>query len=610
MKIFKILSLSSFFLGFSLCTFSQVRPDTLLFTKLLDKSKRFGTEKPDSAIFYGNKALDYSQKSNLKKQQSHAYQQLGRLYESREDYTKATENFLKAIKIDEELGNKNRIADLNDEMGIIYYIWEKFEKSMAYFQAALPIYLQQRDSLNIAKIYGHIGLLHGSREYCENRTVKQKRVDYNTAIAFQLKSLGICQRNNFPDGISKACINLASVYNRLEKPEIALQYELRVLNYYSQKKDSAGINDINYSLGETYRRLKQFDRSLKCLHSVVNYSLKHNQTGGIQFVYGVLAQVYDDARDYKSSLRYYIKYMTLRDSIYNNEKSVQTFELETRYQNEKKEKAILALTLEKEKKQMLQYSLMLLLLIVVLSALLIIYRIRSKSVIAGQKNKINEQKIAELEKEKQLVALNAVLHGEETERSRMARDLHDGLGGLLSGVKLTLFNMKGNVVLSPESVELYDRVLGMLDFSIQELRRVAHNMMPEALVKFGLKDALRDFCDSIKNNQVQVKFLHYGVNLRFDTKIEISLYRIAQELINNALKHSGAADLIIQLIQDESRINLSVQDNGKGFDTSVLLTSKGAGIANIKSRVESLNGMFDLYSEPDKGTEVIVEFKL
>ncbi len=163
-------------------------------------------------------------------------------------------------------------------------------------------------------------------------------------------------------------------------------------------------------------------------------------------------------------------------------------------------------------------------------------------------------------------------------------------------------------MLSSESVTLYNKALSMLDSSIQELRRVAHNMMPENLMKFGLKDALGDFCHSLENKQMHINYQHFGTQNRFDHKIEISLYRIAQELINNALKHSQATELIVQLIQENSRVNLTVQDNGKGLDTAVLKTAKGAGMANIRSRVESLKGKFDIASEPDKGTEISVEF--
>jgi len=156
---------------------------------------------------------------------------------------------------------------------------------------------------------------------------------------------------------------------------------------------------------------------------------------------------------------------------------------------------------------------------------------------------------------------------------------------------------------------LFDHALRILDTSMKELRRVAHNMMPEALAKFGLKDALRDFCFELGNNkEIDIKFQFYGDERRLDQNYEISLYRIAQELINNSLKHANPTEILLQVIQEEHRIHLTVQDNGIGFDPEALNASDGTGLANIKSRAESLKGKVDMISIPGEGTEVNVEF--
>jgi signal transduction histidine kinase len=171
--------------------------------------------------------------------------------------------------------------------------------------------------------------------------------------------------------------------------------------------------------------------------------------------------------------------------------------------------------------------------------------------------------------------------------------------------------MRGNFILVPDTIEQFNSALGLLDTSIRELRRVAHNMMPEALVKFGLRDALSDFCNSIDNSKkVILKFQSFGTEKRIDSNIEINVYRIAQELINNAIKHSAATEMLVQLVQEENRVHLTVQDNGKGFNTEILKTSKGSGFSNIQSRLESLNGVLNVYSKTDEGTEISVEFTL
>jgi signal transduction histidine kinase len=222
----------------------------------------------------------------------------------------------------------------------------------------------------------------------------------------------------------------------------------------------------------------------------------------------------------------------------------------------------------------------------------------------NQKKRFAEQQVAQLEQQQQLIATRAVLDGETTERARLARDLHDGLGGMLSAVKFNLHDMKQGTTLEPDDVARFDKAMGMLDESINELRRVAHNMMPESLSRYGLKTALDDFCSSVSN----VHFHYFGSEIRLDRSLEIVLYRTILELVNNAIKHSGAENIHVQIIQEPDRIALNVQDDGKGFDTH--LETGGTGLKNIRNRVESFNGSFEVYSKPGTGTEITAEFEL
>lgn len=224
---------------------------------------------------------------------------------------------------------------------------------------------------------------------------------------------------------------------------------------------------------------------------------------------------------------------------------------------------------------------------------------------------MQEQKIRELETEKQLMATQSLLKGQEEERSRIAKDLHDGLGGLLSGVKLQLGAMKGNLILSEQDGLTFNRVLNNLEESIGEMRRVAHNMMPETLLKFGLPQALEDYCEGLSRQQpfsIQCDFR--GLEERMEHSTELVLYRIVQELINNAVKHSGASSILVQIIRhDKEQLNLTVEDNGTGFDTNQEYTNS-AGLRNIVSRVKYLNGKIDIQSESGKGTSVYIECEI
>jgi len=234
--------------------------------------------------------------------------------------------------------------------------------------------------------------------------------------------------------------------------------------------------------------------------------------------------------------------------------------------------------------------------------------IKSEQKVSRQQQEIQKQRISELEKDKQLLTVDAMLKGQEEERSRIAKDLHDGLGGMLSGVKFSFINMKENMILPAENLPAFDRSIAMLDNTIAELRKVAHNLMPETLVRFGLEEALKDFCNSIQSSTgIQVIYQQLGEDRKMNARAEITIYRIIQELVNNILKYAEATQIIVQLTRDDIKTSITVEDNGKGFDTTILDQKRGAGFSNIKYRVNYFKGTLDINSQPGKGTSVNVE---
>ena len=192
----------------------------------------------------------------------------------------------------------------------------------------------------------------------------------------------------------------------------------------------------------------------------------------------------------------------------------------------------------------------------------------------------------------------------ETERSRLAKDLHDGLGGLLSGIKLTLNSVADKV---PEkNTALFTRAGNQLDTAIREMRRVAHNMMPEALLKFGLGEAIQDYCDGInESNLVKMKYTQIGSLQMLDQSTEIVLYRIIQELTNNALKHAAAKNIFIQITTHAQGLSITVEDDGKGFDAKP--GESGSGLKNVAARVAYIKGSLDIKTDKGNGSSITVE---
>lgn len=169
-----------------------------------------------------------------------------------------------------------------------------------------------------------------------------------------------------------------------------------------------------------------------------------------------------------------------------------------------------------------------------------------------------------------------------------------------------------NYIITPDNQQAFERGIDMLNKSINEMRRVAHNMMPEALVRFGLDVALRDFCNEI-NQSGAITVDYHSVNFQdtqLDQTISITIYRIIQELINNVIKHAGATSAIVQLVKTGEKLTFKVEDNGKGFDTYGLTSNKGSGWINIKNRIDCLKGTIDIASRKDEGTFVRIELNV
>lgn len=586
------------------------KPDTLTIKNLLEKAKHHLSQNSDSAFYFSNEALKLSNKFSFDKFISLSKESLANYYMMKEDFGKATQYLLEALKIEESRKDEFRIGELNCLLGDVYSIMERFPKSMNYYLNSLHISENKKDTLRIASTLTRIGNLYFSKEFCEKRDSMQKREDYSIAIEYYKKSAALYQRLNHEEGLIHSYVNIGLAYGKLLDRTKALHFLYMALDYFKKNNDTASIAEVYYALGLTHNRLKEYQTSIDCYSKTIELYKQLNITSGIQYLYESIAYSYRLGGEYKNAYDYYMKYMILRDSIYNSEKSKQVFELETRYQTEKKEKEILTLAIEKKKRGLYIYILISAFTILALTSLFLFRYMANKRTIAEQSNRIKEQEIEQLKKHQQLIATQSVLAGEELERQRLARDLHDGLGGLLSGLKFKLNDMKGDVVLTDESVKQFDRTLGLLDNSIQELRRVAHNLMPEALIKFGLKDAISDFCSGFTNNDVQLKYRFIGENKRLDQSLEIVIYRIIQELVNNALKHADAKLIVIQIIQDEKRLSFTVQDDGKGFDLNTVDTNKCIGLNSIKSRVAAHNGNIDINTEPGKGTEIQVDFSV
>jgi signal transduction histidine kinase len=552
----------------------------------------------ESGLKILQKGYEAALKSEDKSAEASMTANIGISYSYLGQFNDALQQFFKAIDICDAAGDRLRKAKILSVVAGTFNNMAKslsldstfLTKSIEYGLQSLQIARELKDSIliadnlvNIANTYNNLEDTEAAKPFAHEGHLLSKQLGLTPQYTQSLSVLSKIARKdkNIPLAIQygEEAVNLQrlaggtlGLVNSLK--ELALSYESagsysKALNTISEAEDLAMSNDMNYVLDGIFI-------------NKANY-LFHNER-------------------YKDAYKYLLRGHTLADSLRGSEIKNQINELEKKYETAKKEQEILKLNNKQKQNRWIIIGLLL-----ALTALSTIGYIWYKNM--SYKTRIIEQEKEQLKNEQKIQATASIIKVQEEERYRLARDLHDGLGGMLSGLKYTLNNMGENVVLSDVNVKAFDNALYMLDQAIAEMRKVAHNMMPESLLKFGLDETLKDFVSKL-NASLPLRLHYQSYNYRkLDQSLEINLYRIIQEVINNAIKHSQAEDLFIQMDYNEDTINLTLEDNGKGFDTSDRGKNQGIGLKNISDRVDYLNGKLEINSAPGKGTLIVIEIK-
>lgn len=498
-------------------------------------------------------------------------------------YTEALELYLQALKLLDKTSETDTRTRILNNISFLYSFFKDYKKSESYARECIALAWKSNDELMIAA--GSITLV--------DALIHQNKLEEVPGLLEEVKRYA--ERKKDITRTITYYFNYGSYFMRKNDYPAALQYYKMAKNVADSLGSEWEIMRTSVGLADISSLKKQYNEALYYAAPAFKIAEKFEMTDIQQRTLSIMASANAGLGNYEtafrqSSLAYYLK-----DTVLNESNRQHLAFLEVEYQTEKQEIRIDAL----EKERILYgviFGISLLGIIILLGALYLRQR---------AKKRLAEQQVIQLEKEKQLIATQAVLEGEASERTRLARDLHDGLGGMLSAVKLNLFDMKnGGAILASDDVMQFNKVIDMLDSSITELRRVAHNMMPESLSRYGLKVSLQDFCNSLQN----VRFYFYGNEERFESTLEIMIYRSVHELVNNALKYAEAQNINVQIVQQSNRISLTVQDDGKGFNPNT--ETDGIGLNNIRTRAESVGGTMNIFSEPDKGTEVNVEFRI
>lgn len=544
-----------------------------------------------------NKSLEINTRINNKFSMAINHNNLGNLYNNEGRYLLAITHLMQSLKLFEELDKKTRAGSVMMSIGNVYADQKMPEKALPFYKASLKVKQETKDSVGIVSNYINIGAL-----YYDSK-------EYSRALGYFKNALEVSKKIGFERGVFVCLNNTAEILYRQGNYKDALQYQLQSYELRKQNGDRIDITFSLSELGNTYLKLGDTRKALDHFNEALPMAIESNSFENLASVYDGLAHTYELMGQHEKANQYIRLFIQFKDSLYNESTSNQVAELETRYQTEKKDLEISRKDLELQNASLLISKKNTQVIVLALSVIAILgfgylfynrYRLKQKALLDAEL--IVQQELRN----------KAIIEAEEKERIRIAKDLHDGIGQQLSAVKMQLSALESDLTLTSQNdQDRMQTMISMVDEAVKEVRTVSHNMMPNALLKSGLVAAFREFVNKLASVGTMKIDLHItGLNERLENTTETVLYRVLQECVSNTVKHAQATEIGIQLLKHDKYLNLIIEDNGRGFDTSKINDFNGIGLKNMLSRIQFLNGTIHFDSYPGKGTTVSIDIPL
>ncbi len=438
---------------------------------------------------------------------------------------------------------------------------------------------------NIAISYGALGVVDSARYYVD-------------------KAIHIASLSADNHSLANGYFILGKIYAEAGKYDMAIEQYLKAKPYREKVGNPFYLVSDLYSISDLYYQTAQYRKGIEAGKEALRIAEQYNLLLKFEGTYLSLARNFESLRDHKNASHYYRLYAMAKDTVYKHASTAAIAEMQTKYETEKKvqqlglQRAELA---EQQADLQRTYAIIIALTttIVLIVTIFILLRSRMK----------RKQEVIAKEKELQIreVQIEASIQSQENERKRFAQDLHDGMGQLISALRLALHSVDKETTLA-ERVIIVSKGEGILNEMYREIRSIAFNLMPQTLVQQGLLPALKEMSERISDSaKIKVKVNSLDLPERFTEIQEISLYRVIQEWVNNIIKYANASYIIIQLIRHEQEINITIEDDGRGFDVNKLHLGNGNGWKNIQSRIKLIKGFMEVDSLPDvRGTTLII----
>jgi two-component system, NarL family, sensor kinase len=591
----------------------------------------YRTNNPDSSLYFAKLALDGAEKINYTKGKMLAMHSTGACLSVKGQFSLSQKYLEEGLEIAEKEKNDSVIALIHNGIGNNLFQLGKYAESLEHHFKALEIRERIKDIIGITTSKINIGLLYQTQDklllaeqytrealdVARANNLDQSKIHalhtlanvygmenkIKEAMALDEEGIAIAETTNNEFAKSMFYDNMANCYQYAEVPDFskAMEFFSKSLAIDSSFGNKKQMSDTYINLGSLEMMQRKNEAAIPYLKRSIDLSYESGYAEGRKRAFELLADTYRHTGKQDLAFDALQQSVKIKDSLLNLASESKIAELQTIYETEKKQQKIVLQQEQLSKKNYIIYGIATLTLLAALLGFSYYNRYRLKQKTRLQQTIMQQQELA----------TRAVLQAEEDERQRIAKDLHDGIGQMMSAAKMNLSAFESETEFSnKEKQQSFGKIITLVDESCKELRNVSHNMMPNALLKNNLAAAIKEFIDKLDSKKLQVHCYTEGIEERMDANMETVFYRIIQECVNNVIKHAEATTLDISILKDKDGIDATIEDNGKGFDATDKTKFEGIGLKNITTRVEYLKGTVDFDSSPGKGTLVAIHIPL
>ena len=569
-------------LAFLICASTSVKSQTELTESTLREISDASLTCDSTLLLLQNLKADQADDSPLKAQ---ALLQIGLAHYCLGQFEKALNNYQQSLDLFINFDSKEKPAEILNLIGTLQKKQDNFELAEKYFKDGLAYAQKKYDQLGVGNSLNNLGVLFFQKNQLD------------TSLDYYLKSTEVKAAIGDTIGLSYNYDNLGMVYTKLGVYDSAEYYFGLAAEYKLLINDEVGYAIVKNNIGEMLLEINQLDKAENYFNDALFVAQKVSFADFERHVLQMLSTVQEKRGDFQNALAFFKQHIEVKDSLFNERKSQQVAELETKYQTEKKEAEI-----QIQRAEIKQKNIQLISAAGIITLLLFLF------IQHRQRTKLKAEKMQEEHQRKAREAeIKAAISSQEKERSRYARDLHDGFGQMISILTMNLKNLRDGAKPN-ERQEVFEASSQVLDEMYGELKNICFDLMPQTLIQHGLESALKEFTDRINNTgKLFIELNVFGLDARLADIQEISLFRISQEWTNNILKYSDASRVTLQITKDEEEITLLIEDDGTGFDQSLLTNGKGNGWKNLNTRANLIQGHLELETVPNqKGNTLIV----